>query len=398
MNISKIQFLTMLALLSVLSCAKESRLYNSTPDYGISTEITRLPVSSKTAVTEKIAGKIPDRINFSEKLNPDAESELNKHLIYILSKGNYKGLSAAVSVKGKGLWKASAGNSGTDSPLSPSTAFHAFSVGKIITSALMLKICEERNISTGISIQKWFPEFPNAAEITLLSLLNHTSGIQTYEVLYEFIKSREDPTPGMIVEMSANYGLRSKPGDFLSYSNTGYIMIGMIIESELGISLDEAVENYFIIPLGLKNTLAVTPESSHMKDIAGFSANSMVQNFKWPLTYGAGPIMTNPEDALRIFDYILSGDFISTKSINKMFEDMNHWKTEPDVYYGKGIYMIKNLPGGDYIGHSGGSSGFRTCLFYNTGTHIMVSVMTNCENPVEPAMFSLSEKAAGLFK
>ena len=82
-----------------------------------------------------------------------------------------------------------------------------------------------------------------------------------------------------------------------------------------------------------------------------------------------------------------------------MVTDMNIWMKSPDTYYGKGIYIIKDLPIGDYLGHAGGDANFRTCVFYNPQNKIYVAIFSNTKSsPIEPVMFYMTEKLTKILK
>lgn len=323
---------------------------------------------------------------------------LLKHLNIIKQRGNYKGLSIAIGVPDKGFWKASIGESGTKVPLNTETKFHALSLGKIFTSALILKLAEDGYLNLNDTIIRWFPDCPRANEITIDHLLCHTSGIQTYEALYEFVLNDKNSfSEEELIDMAFKYDIPDVPDSYFSYSNTGYVMLGIIISQVTGITLNENFIGYFIKPLGLKNTVFCDGENLNMVNIRGFTGEKVTKNNRWPLTYATGPLISTPTDIIILYNYLLSGQFLSKSSMDRMFAEMNIWKYYPDTYYGKGIFVIKDLPSGNYLGHSGGYANFRTCVFYNIENSVFVSIFSNSDAfEIEPAMFSMSEKIVKL--
>jgi D-alanyl-D-alanine carboxypeptidase len=318
---------------------------------------------------------------------------LSSSLSFVKQKGNYKGLSIAIGIPGIGFWQSAIGESGTTTPLSVNTRFHALSLGKVFTSALVLKLIENGILHMNDTIYKWFPECPRAKEITICNLLNHTSGIQTYEALYEFALESKLLSQEELIQMAFQYPIKDKPNTFYSYSNTGYVMLGIIMEKETGMSLEQLVETNYISPLKLKNTRVATMNNLDMLDIRGYDHTTVSTNTKWPLPYAAGPIITTPTDALLMYNYIFRGDFLSDESIGNMVSEMNIWLNKPNAYYGKGISVFKDLPSGNYLGHTGGDQSFRTCIYYNIENNIFVSIFSNSNAyEVETAMFYMTEK------
>ena len=325
---------------------------------------------------------------------------LKEYLNTIKQKGNYKGLSVAIGIPQKGFWKSTIGDSGKKIPLSTETKFHSLSLDKIFTSDLILKLVENGYLKMNDTINKWFPDCPRANEITINHLLSHTSGIQTYEALYEFVlNDKNNYTEEELLEMAFKYNIPDLPNSFVSYSNTGYIMLGVIASKVTGKSLNENFFNFVINPLGLKNTVFCSKENLSMENIRGYSGNDISEIKQWPLTYATGPLISTPTDIVIIYNYLLSGQFLSKESLNLMLSEMNIWKYDPNTYYGKGIYIIKDLPSGNYLGHSGGHGNFRTCVFYNIEKRIFVSIFSNTNTlEIEPAMFYICEKINNLIE
>lgn len=323
---------------------------------------------------------------------------LQKHLGIIKQKGSYKGLSIAIGIPGCGFWKSTIGESGTELPLTTETQFHALSLGKIFTSALILKLMENGYLDIHDTISKWFPDCPRADEITINHLLGHTSGIQTYNTLYEFVThDRNSYKEEEMLDMAFQYKIDRIPNTYISYTNTGYIMLGLIIEQVTGKSLEACYNEYLIRPLGLKNTLYCDQDNLMMGNLRGFDGNAISDVNQWPLTYATGPFISTPTDIIILFNYLLSGKFLGETYMDLMVSEMNIWKYAPNTYYGKGIYVIKDLPSGNYLGHGGGHGNFRTCVFYNTQKKIFVSLFSNTNaSEVEPAMFYMSEQVIKL--
>jgi D-alanyl-D-alanine carboxypeptidase len=389
-------FLIVLSLLST-ACAKGNNEFQKT---GIIVNRDKMPVEKTTQISVDFTKIESSAIDTSLHFNKHVCDSLDKHLNYVKKKGNYKGLSLAVAVPGKGFWKSTTGESGTSVPLTANTKFHALSMGKIFTSAIILKLAEDNLLKLDDTIEKWFPQCSKSNEITINHLLNHTSGIQTYEVLYEYrLHNNSRFTEQNLVEMALGYDINNAPGSFFSYSNSGYIMLGIIINKVSGKSLEQVFYDYLINPLNLRNTQYCNAKNLDMENIRGYSNGEISENAQWPLTYAAGPLISTPTEILLLYNYLLSGNFLNTESMNRMLSHMNLWLKNPNTYYGKGIYSINGLPSGSYLGHAGGDDCFRTCVFYNTKHNVFISIFSNTDtNSIEPAMFFISEKLIDLLK
>jgi len=390
-------FFCILLCTTITACAKDK---NMKPPTGILIESPKITVSANTQFSLNYNAILSKSIDTSLVFKSNVVDSLQRSFDVVRRKGNYKGLSVAIGIPDVGFWSYAGGESGTKIPLSVSTKFHALSVGKIFTSALLLKLIEDGSLSMNMTIDRWFPDFPRANEITIYHLLTHTSGIQTYEALKEFSNNKFNAyLPTDLVKMASVYPIANQPNTYQSYTNTGYVMLGIIIEKTTGITLEQAFHQYFIKPLNLANTVYCGKGNTSMIDVKGYHNNTISNQNQWPLAFAAGPFIATPTDLILLYNYVLSGKFISQTSITIMLSEMNLWKLNPNVYYGKGIYLIKDLPSGNYLGHSGGYDCFRTCVFYNIEKNIFVSLMSNTDDfEIEPAMFYFTEKIIKLLR
>lgn len=378
------------------ACSKSND--EDTPKKGVIEYGPKVVIDKNTRINLHFTEIRSQSLDTAQHFGASISDSLQKHLGIVKQKGNYKGLSIAIGIPGCGFWKSTIGESGTELPLTTETQFHAMSLGKIFTSALLLKLMEDGYLDIHDTISKWFPDCPGANEITINHLLDHTSGIQTYDALYEFVTLDKNRfAEEEMLDMAFQYQIGSIPGTYISYTNTGYIMLGIIIQRVTGKSLKDCFNDYLIRPLGLKNTVYCNQDNLMMGNIRGFEGNAISGVDQWPLTYAAGPFISTPTDIIMLFNYLLSGQFNGETSMNLMISEMNIWKYKPDTYYGKGIYVIKDLPSGNYLGHGGGHGNFRTCIFYNIEKKIFVSLFSNTRaSEIEPAMFYMSEQAMRL--
>jgi D-alanyl-D-alanine carboxypeptidase len=367
---------------------------------GIIVSRPKIAVNKSTQISLNFPEIKSSEIDTSLAFNKSLCDSLEKHLNIVKQKGNYKGLSIAIGSIQKGFWKSSVGESGTEMPLTTDTKFHALSLGKIFTSALVLRLIEEGFLSLNDKVDKWFPQCPRANEITINNLLNHTSGIKTYETLYEFaLNDQNNFSEEELTEMAFAYKIDNAPNTYFSYSNTGFVMLGMIIQKVTGKSLEQLFNENFIFPLNLKNTSFCSKNNLEMDNIRGYIGDTLSENTQWPLTYATGPFISTPTDIILLYNYLLSGHFLSDSSMNSMLSEMNIWLYDPNAYYGKGISIFKDLPSGIYLGHTGGVGSFKTCVFYNIENKIFVSVFSNSNAfDIEPAMFYMNEKLIDLIK
>lgn len=393
-----IKLLIFLNLICLSASSYEKK--NDIPKKGIIGNRPEIAVSKLTQYSVNTDNLHTSSLDPNLQFNQTIVDSLTKWSNEVKIKGNYKGLSFAIGIPQKGFWASAIGESGTATRLDPQTKFHSLSIGKIFTAALAIKFIEQQKINIDDKINRWFPECPRANEISIKHLLCHTSGIQTYEALYEFEKSNSNSFSEQdLLSMSYQYPIKKNPDTYLSYTNTGYIMLGCILQQVSNKNLSQLFNEYFISPLKLKNTTICTKEGLDMGIVRGYDDKVLNDVSQWPLTYGAGPVISTPTEITLMYNYLLSTFFSSKESLKLMLADMNIWMKSPDTYYGKGIYIIKDLPIGDYLGHAGGDKIFRTSLFYNPQNDIYISIFSNTNSsPIEPAFFYITEKLNQMLK
>ena len=169
----RITYLISLILLLILFGCRHATTPNST----ICTPIS-LPI--ETIVSD---GSITDRSFEGNKVDL-----LGNAIDDIIIKTQVTGISAAVGIPNKGLWCATRGITGNSrtTKITPDLKFCAGSISKIFTAVVILSLEDEGRLHLESSIDKWFPEMPHAADITINHLLTHTSGIATFDSVEEY--------------------------------------------------------------------------------------------------------------------------------------------------------------------------------------------------------------------
>src|SRR5262249_55095542 len=121
-------------------------------------------------------------------------------------------------------------------PATADTVYEIGSITKQFTSTAIMMLVEEGKIAVDDKVRKYLPDLPESWDtITVRHLLTHTSGIKNYTSLPDFQRmSRQETTPADVVKLVSSIPLEFKPGDKMSYCNTGYFLLGMVIEKVSG--------------------------------------------------------------------------------------------------------------------------------------------------------------------
>lgn len=274
-------------------------------------------------------------------------------------------------------------------PNTPQTKFRLGSLTKQFTASAILLLQERGKLSVQDGVCKYVDNCPEAWKpLTIHHLLTHTSGIPNMTSFPEFQKAKFFPmTPTESIAMFKDKALEFAPGEKFSYSNSGYILLGHIVERASGKSYADFVRENIFQPLGMKNTDLDTNSAIIKNRAAGYSrggdglVNADYINMTIP--YAAGAMYSTVED-LYLWDRALYTEkLISKKSLEAMTTPFK------DGYaYGLSIgeqYGLKTIV------HGGGIEGFSTFLTRFTDGDGTVIVLSN----IDSANSSLVAKRLG---
>ncbi|NOU88864.1 serine hydrolase, partial [Paenibacillus sp. LMG 31460] len=209
----------------------------------------------------------------------------------------------------------------------------------------------------------------NGNQITIRQILNHTSGIAEYSRSKDadFMDTKKSYTAEEIVRLGISLPPDFVPGMGWSYSNTGYVLLGILIEKVTGNSYAEEIENRIIEPLELLDTFlpgnsSVIPGTRHAR---GYSQPDEASEIK-DVTYynpsagsSAGDMISDADDLNKFFSYLLGGKLLKEEQLKQMLTTVPVGRNGIEGY-GLGISEIKLSNGVSIWGHTGGILGFST--------------------------------------
>jgi D-alanyl-D-alanine carboxypeptidase len=261
----------------------------------------------------------------------------------------------------------------------PDTKFRLGSLTKAFTATAILQLQETGKLSIDDPISKYYPTSPDAWKaVTLKHLLTHSSGIPSYTGLPTFFAkdSRLDRTPDEIVQLTRDKPLEFEPGTKYAYDNTGYVLLGYVIEKVSGEPYPQYVERHIFQPLGMKNSGYDVSEKILPLRAAGYDATPAglinARFLSMSLPYAAGSLYSTVDDML-IWDQALKGDKVLREASRKaMYTDYGH-------AYGFGWQLDKRF---DHtrISHGGGINGFVTKFDRYPDDGLTVVVLSNVSN------------------
>ncbi len=336
------------------------------------------------------------------KINAQLSSAFTNRLQFVLdsvcSRYNIKGASAAVLVPNTGVWKGTHGESYAGQPITSDMLFGINSNTKTHVATLMLRLQELGYVNINDTIGTWIQNQPYInGQITIKQLLNHTSGLYSFTGTMDFWDSCfNDPThiwqPEQILQFV--YTPYFAPGAGFHYSNTNYLLAGLIIKQIMGQPLSTSLENYVFTPAAMSNTIffpeetstAPTPhiwstwfDTGEQQDV--MATYGYVNNALYSMSYGAGAIMTTAEDNVQFWHKLISGQIINSTSLNEMMQYVYIGTSQGHpVGYGLGIFRYQNLPlynGHTIYEHGGTNMGSINENSVDSVTGVTISVLTN---------------------
>lgn len=281
----------------------------------------------------------------------------------------------------------------------PEMIFSAGSITKSFMAALMLQLAEEKKLTLNDTIGQWLPNvvansalrFPGA--VTIRQLLTHTSGIHDYTDSAEFFTA-----------LLADFGKRWSPEDILSYvktpyfeagagweySNTNYILVGMIATRATGASVVSELQRRFFQPLGLSSTFlegeeTVVGEIAHgySRDFGGPKQD--ISSFPRTALYSAagtaGAIVSTSNDLARWAQALFGGAVLQPESLQQMLTFVA--TDDDDFEYGLGVARQQDPTAGEMWFHSGGIPGYSSVFVYLPRSRTSLAVMVN-DNSADP--------------
>lgn len=260
-------------------------------------------------------------------------------------------------------------------PNSPATKFRLGSITKQFTSACILLLEERGKLKTDDLVKKYMPDAPAAWDkITIFHLLTHTSGIPSFTGFPDYTSTEAvKTTPEKLVERFRDKPLEFQPGEKWNYSNSGYVLLGYLIEKISGQSYSDFVQQNIFDPLGMKDSgydsnTAIIP---HRAD--GYSRRPKglehAGYIDMSIPFSAGALYSTTEDLLRWEQGLFGGTLLSAASLQKMTTPF-----KSDYAFGLGVRENKSRK---VIEHGGGIEGFNTQLSYYPADRLVVAVLCN---------------------
>ena len=315
-----------------------------------------------------------------------AETPLEQRLDAALApmfKPDWPGATVIVTRDGKPVFRKAYGlaNVAEKTPMQPDMQLRIGSITKQFTAVGILMLAEQGKLSVKDDIRKYLPDFPDkGSTITIEHLLQHTSGIPNYTALKAFRSLPEEGvTLDQVLGVFAKEPLDFKPGERYSYSNSGYFLLGLVIEKLSGMKYHDFIAKNIFEPLGMQDTAQEGFERSARRHIKGHRLSGKeivaVKDIDVTLAYSAGALVTTVDDMARWDAAVSSGKLLKPATWRQAFTSCRLPQDAP-CNYGYG-WNIGTLAGHRMIHHGGSIPGFTAQALRLPDDKVFVAVLTN---------------------
>jgi CubicO group peptidase (beta-lactamase class C family) len=308
-----------------------------------------------------------------------------------LTRGEKPGAAVLVSRDGKTLFEKGYGYASLEhqAPITPETKFRIGSITKQFTASAILRLQEQGKLSVDDHLSKYLPDYPRGDQVTLRHLLTHTSGIHSYTDKPDFVETVTVPikSAAAFIHSFENEPYDFSPGERWSYSNSGYFLLGFIVEKVSGEPYGDFLRTQFFEPLGMKDTGVYRNGDVLLHDATGYAQNgeTIERARDWDMSRagGAGALYSTVEDLARWNDALFGGRVLNKASLDAAWSPVatRANPTPTDGGYGFG-WNIGSLRGLREIQHGGGLQGFVSMLSRFPDQQLTIVVLANAAPPI----------------
>ncbi|MES2266611.1 MAG: serine hydrolase domain-containing protein [Bacteroidota bacterium] len=297
-------------------------------------------------------------------------------LLDVLAANNKSMGSLAISQNGKIVYQKSIGNAAIDSPAtipaSAKTKYRVGSISKMFTGVMVMQLVEEGKLTLETTLDKFYPQVPNAAKITIGMMLSHHSGLHNFTndptyMSYMLAPQTHEQMLARIAAMKPDF----EPGSKGQYSNTNFVLLSYVIEKITNKTYPELVKQRVVNKIGLKDTYYGVKTNTANNEALSYTYNGKWKKFletDMSIPTGAGSMVSTPADLDKFIEALFAGKLVKPATLELM-------KTIKDGY-GLAMFMSP-FKGKNSYGHNGAIDAYRSELKYFPEQKLAISYIAN---------------------
>jgi len=309
---------------------------------------------------------------FDELLNESFPSDGPGGVVLVVKEGN------TIYRKAFGL-----ANLELNVEMKPEHIFRIGSITKQFTAAAILQLVEAGKINLDADITEYINDYPtHGHSITVKHLLNHTSGIKSYTGMTKWNREtrKKDFTPIELIDYFKSEPMDFAPGEQFKYNNSGYVLLGHLIEQVSGKTYTNYIQSHIFKPLNMNSSFYGSTSRIIKNRVSGYNKtdgqyiNADYLSMTQP--YAGGALLSTADDINTWYQAMMNDQVITQKS-RVMAHQMSVLNSGKKIDYGFG-WRIKNIQGSPMIEHGGGINGFLSTSLFLPEESIFVVVLSNC--------------------
>lgn len=289
-----------------------------------------------------------------------------------------------VARHGKAIYQKALGKANVELgvDMTPENVFQLGSMTKQFTAVAILILEEQGKLNVDDPVSKYIPDYPDGSKITLHHLLTHTSGLKDFtkmKLLSDI--AQKEMTPKMMVDFFKNEPVDFMPGEKFEYNNSGYVLLGYIIELASGETYEDFIKKHIFDKTVMNQSRYASDRKVIFKRAYGYHkkeygyVNKTLINFSVP--FSAGALMSTAGDMLKWQNALNHNLLLGAKETHKAFKKYKLNNGEEFTYgYGWHIKDINGIPSRE---HGGSIFGFKTMAVYIPREDIYVIGLSNCD-------------------
>lgn len=335
-------------------------------------------------INKLIAGVILLVVTFQSCFVSTLESEID-NVLFKKYTSKDPGAVFLVAKDGKPIYKKAFGkaNIELDVDMNTESVFQIGSMTKQFTAVSIMMLAEQGKLDVKDEVTKFIPDYPTNGEIiTIHHLLTHTSGIKDFTSMKSIMSiAKKDLSPEELVDFFKEESMDFSPGEKYKYNNSGYVLLGYIIELVSGIPYEEFIEKNIFQKIGMKNSCYANDRKVVKNRAYGYQQYDDLllnkRHISFNIPYSSGSLMSTVDDLLKWQEAIKRNLMVSEKTKRKLFTNYSLNNGENTNYgYGWHLKEIGNTPSQE---HGGSIFGFKSMAVYLPDYDIYVVGLSNCE-------------------
>lgn len=289
-----------------------------------------------------------------------------------------------VSKKGEIIYEKAFGKSNLElnTDMTVQNVFQIGSMTKQFTAFSILLLESKGKLNIKDPISKYIPDYPNGKSITIHHLLTHTSGIKDFTKMKSISEiAQKEMTPKMMIDFFKNEPVDFNPGEKFDYNNSGYVLLGYLIELVSGETYEDFVKKNIFEKIGMNNSFYATDRKIIKNRAYGYHekkdgfVNKTIINYSVP--FASGSLMSTVEDMLKWQDAINRYTILDEIHTKKLYTK-NKLNSGEEFTYGYG-WHLKEINGTPTREHGGSIFGFKSMGVYIPDADIYVLGFSNCD-------------------